>query len=145
GAVRRTGRPARAGGRAGRLRAGGAAAPRPGRRAGGPGGVTGKAASSKDRVGRGPALSVTRSPLLSVLISGPAFLGLLASEPGAEGEQQVDVLHVAVGAGVQQVGPGVAVLHAEAGVEDAAAAGELHVGVGRHEGAVDHVGAVADL
>src|SRR5581483_9807383 len=66
-----------------------------------------------------------------------------ASKTHAQVDQQVDVLQIA--RLLENVAPGIAPLSAETGQKNAAAPGHLEVRVGGHEGAADHVGAMADL
>src|SRR5206468_9942312 len=63
--------------------------------------------------------------------------------PHAHVEEHVDVVDVALS--LEDIAPGVPELDAQPGVENAAIAGELQIGMRGGEDAADDVGAVADF
>src|SRR5262249_35819017 len=86
--------------------------------------------------------TLTSSLRLPLRLCAKRFGG---SEPHAEIQEDVEVLHVGVVLELQDVAPVIVPLDAQAGLEYAAAAGIFQGAVGGGEEAADHVGTVPQL
>src|SRR5437868_3198043 len=96
--------------------------------------------SRSKRVATAYSASTLRARLRQHLFLSERWL-----EPYTERRQEVEFHHVSVVLGLEDVAPGVAVLRAEAGLQDPLAAGDFQVRMHADEHAGDGVGAVHQL